>query len=259
MRKWIKGARLALCLVAYLVWSLGAYRYRDPKKARAYRVKNLQRWTHPILRILGFHIEANRDFFSARMQAPQLLISNHLSYMDVLVIASEIPSVFVTSVEIRDTPFLGLLCKAGGTIFIERRSRSWLVDEMKNIAAVMQDGFNVVLFPEGTTSAGTSVLPFKKSLLGCAQIAGVDIRPLCLNYARANGAPTNSVTADSIFYYGTMDFFPHLLRLLSLRSVEIKLTVLPSLEVNEETSRKALADEAYARITQTYRPVPAAT
>lgn len=138
---------------------------------------------------------------------PYLVVSNHLSYLDILVIASVMPSVFVSSVEVRAEAFLGFLARCGGTLFIERRNKSSLKQEIGAITGALKEGLNVVIFPEGTTSNGESVLPFKKSLMETAFLSRCNVLPVCIQYCDENdklSGPRN----DSVCWYGDMAFFP---------------------------------------------------
>ena len=98
-----------------------------------------------------------------------LIVANHLSYLEVLALQIASPSIFVTSKEIERTPFLGSLCKRSGCLFVNRRSIWNLPSETTEIESALSRGFNVTLFPEGTTTDGFSLLPFRSSLLQAAK------------------------------------------------------------------------------------------
>lgn len=182
----------------------------------------------------------------------RLIVSNHLSYLDILILSSIMPSVFITSVELKNTPFLGMLARFGGSIFVERRSPSGLKDEIEMISQALRKGFAVVLFPEGTTTNGECVRPFKSSLLTAAVRAGADILPVCLRYKSVNGKKLGSDDRDLVFYYGGMSFFRHLLRLLTLNSVEAELTLLEPIPARPHHSRKQLAALAHKTVSAAY-------
>jgi 1-acyl-sn-glycerol-3-phosphate acyltransferase len=181
-----------------------------------------------------------------------LIVSNHLSYVDILIISSLAPSAFITSVELKHTFLLGLLARFGGSLFVERRSPAGLKREIAEITRALKEGLTVVLFPEGTTSNGDSVRPFRNSLFTAATETGTDILPLCLKYTRVDGRPLGRGNRDSIFYYGGTSFFEHLPRLLSLRSVDVECTILTPIPALQRDSRKDLARTAHHAISAVY-------
>jgi len=184
-----------------------------------------------------------------------MLVANHVSYLDILVLYALAPFRFITSVEVQRDWFLGTLCTLGGCLFVERRNRVKLQREIKIVAENLKQGINVVLFPEGTTSNGSTVLRFKATLMESAVLAGAPILPLCLNYTHINGQPISDEFSDKVYWYGDMTFFPHLVGLLSLRSIKIDLKVLAPIPISKSSTRKALADEAHRSITHCHREI----
>ena len=207
----------------------------------------------PILWVARLRVEFTG---ALERQGNYLIVSNHLSYIDVLAIARRYPSVFITSMEVYQDPLLGIICRAAGCVFVERRSRSLLQDEIATIADALKDGFDVVLFPEGTTTAGDKILPFRKSLMEAATLAGVNILPLCLNYRSVNGQPVSENTKNAVFYYGDDTFLPNLMRVLDLRDIHLEISSLPPVPVNDGACRKRLAEEAREKIALHFVPIP---
>ena len=185
----------------------------------------------------------------------RLIIANHVSYVDVLVLSSLLPSVFITSVELGDTLLLGPLARFGGSLFVERRKRSGVKREIEEIARVLEQGFNVVLFPEGTTSNGERVLSFKKSLFDSAVRVHAEVLPVCLRYTKINGEPISAHNRNSIFYYGGVTFRAHFPKFLMLKSVEVEVTPLKSIRPQLHT-RGELATAAHEAISATYLAEP---
>jgi len=225
---------------------------RNEADRRRYAAKNLARYCRWYM--VAFNLKVEVRGFEKLADDPRhfMIIANHMSYLDVMVIASRLPSLFVTSVEIENTPLLGTVCRAGGSYFVERRNRTKLAQELDSLGQVLKDGVNLVIFPEGTSSDGEGVLPFKKSLFASAVRASTPVLPLCLRYLSANGKPLDPVTRDALCYYGEMTFFAHFFRFLKLRSARIELLVLDPLDVSSESCRKELADLAHARISQAF-------
>lgn len=202
--------------------------------------------------LLGVRVQVKNRERLRSAGAVHLIVSNHLSYVDVLILSSLIPSVFITSVELKNTALLGTLARLSGSIFVERRNASGLKKEIGLIARVLGQGLPVVLFPEGTTSNGERVLPFKHSLFDSAVIAPADISPVCLRYARVNREHLTSRNRDLVFYYGGAAFFRHFSRLLALTSIDVEVSVLKTVKVRSHQTRKHLSALTHSAISAAY-------
>ena len=205
-----------------------------------------------LLLMLGIRIHVkHRDRLNEKNRG-YLIISNHLSYVDVLVLSSLVPSLFITSVELKNTPLLGTIAKLSGSIFVERRKTTHLKKEIESIAHIIEQGFPVVLFPEGTTSNGDRVMQFKNSLFASAVVAQADILPICLRYTRVNNERVTPQNRDTVFYSGKVTFFQHVPRLLSRKSIDVEVTPLRAIQVCIHRSRKDLAAMAYNVLSTAY-------
>jgi 1-acyl-sn-glycerol-3-phosphate acyltransferase len=180
-----------------------------------------------------------------------LFVSNHLSYLDILIFAAQGPTLFITSEEVRRTFFLGFMSALGGSLFVNRRSVSGVRRDINTIAGLLSDGYRVCFFPEATSTDGSKILPFKSSFFEAAKKAEAAITPLCIRYTSINGQPTDRKSRDYVCYYGDMFFFPHFIKLMSLRGIGAELTVLSSIST-QRYSRKELAEVAYRRIVKAY-------
>ena len=187
-----------------------------------------------------------------------LFVGNHLSYMDVLVIHSVLPACFVTSREVRETPVLGLVCRLAGCLFVERRSRASLLNEVGEIAAGLSEGLRVAIFPESTSTNGEQILPFKRPLFLAAIQSKRPVVPFCLNYVEVGGRPINKKTRDTVFWYGDMGFAGHLWALAgnggSLAEIIFIDPIAPTLYETESASSLAL--QSRAAIERVFKPVP---
>ncbi len=206
-----------------------------------------------MLALLGIHLHIRHHERLQKKKAGLLIVSNHVSYVDVLIISSLVPSVFITSVELGSTLFLGMLARFGGSMFVERRKAAGLKKEISLIARVLGSGLPVTLFPEGTTSDGERVQPFKNSLFDAAVAARVDVLPLCLRYMNVNGKRMTAASRDSVFYYGGASFSRHIPRLLSLASVDVEIIPLKLIRLQDNGSRKDLAAQAHSAISSAYQ------
>lgn len=143
-----------------------------------------------------------------------LLISNHLGYIDILVLASVAPTVFVAKRDVKFWPVIGVLAQMGGTLFVNRARRVHVGQINDEIQAALNRGALVVLFPEGTSSDGQTVLPFKTLLLEPAAQTTHPLSVSAIDYAIEDGD-----AGKEVCYWGDHTFFPHLLNLLGKRTV----------------------------------------
>jgi 1-acyl-sn-glycerol-3-phosphate acyltransferase len=190
--------------------------------------------------------------FSVRYEAagipPQtgLLVCNHLSYLDILVLVSLTPAVFVSKSEVKNWPVFGWCARLAGTLFVDRTRRTDVARMNAEIERALAQGNVVVVFPEGTSWDASEVLPFKSSLL--APIVGTN-HPLTAAGLRYS-VPDGSVAAD-VCYWGDMTFFPHLMRLMTKRHIRARVAFASISQPAPD--RKALALQLHgvvSRLTQ---------
>jgi lyso-ornithine lipid O-acyltransferase len=184
-----------------------------------------------------------------------LIVSNHLGMIDILAISSLRPCLFITSVDMRETPFLGQLAEASGCLFVERRNRSNISNEILVIREALAQGFNVVLFPEATSTNGEKVIPFKKTLMTAAAGTGVPILPLCLNYRKVNGEPNSLKWRDHVFWYGDIPFIDAFKRHFALNSIELDMDFLNEIICHTEEDRRIVSQTAQDQIVAHYTPI----
>lgn len=232
--------------------SLGKVRHRDPMARLQFYTNNVANYTRRALKLFNFDVELIGYDPDLMKQKNFLLVSNHMSYIDILVLSSIQPCVFVTSVDMGEQPFLGPMAEMGGSIFVERRHRRQISHDVNVMAETLRAGHNVVIYPEGTSSNGERVLPFKKSLLMSAVEAGVDIMPLTIKYIEVNGEPFSLENRDRLCWYGDMDFLSHFLGLMKVRGARAQLHFHEPLPVTKETTRYELADQCHQLISRTY-------
>jgi 1-acyl-sn-glycerol-3-phosphate acyltransferase len=210
--------------------------FRPEKSAVAARALWLQRASRRNLRIFKFTAQVAGPVPSAG-----LLVSNHLSYLDVPVMASLTPAVFVAKREIKSWPVIGWLAQLAGTLFIDRGRRMDVAPVNAAIQTTLEGGALVVVFPEGTSSDGRTVLPFKSSLLEPAtrQIHSLSIS--LIQYELDDGDASKDVC-----FWGNVTFFGHLLNLLSKRTLRASIRFAPIQSI--DTSRKELAQQLHSEM-----------
>lgn len=173
-------------------------------------------------RALWLHVQAKRAASAIELKVNYtgsevtggLLVANHLSYLDVLLLAARQPVTFVAKKEVRSWPVLGWFGIMAGTLFIDRSRRSSVMELRPLMGSLLAAGGAVVLFPEGTSSSGRFVLSFKRGLIQPAIDTQAMVTPVGLHYAALRG----SVERD-VCFWGDMNFAPHFLRLLLCESV----------------------------------------
>lgn len=203
-----------------------------------------------VLYILGVRVSSNIASLGLPLNKNYLILPNHVSYIDIFILSSCLPSVFIASVDqAQDNIILGKATELSGSLFIERRSRSNIQKELQSISKTLRLGANLVLFPEGTTSNGEKVLPFKSSFLALAEHEDIDVLPVSIKYTKINDEDINPLNRDLVFYYGDMTFFTHFFKLLSVRSVDVELTFLDIIRPQQHHSRKELASYAFSAIS----------
>lgn len=254
MNMLLKIAGTVLFLIAYLLTSCFISIFPvSGKLRRSMRIQNTSFFSRLALALFGIRVHADHGERLHANSGGRLVVSNHLSYVDVLIISSLVPSTFITSVELKHTFLLGTLARFGGCLFVERRNPSGLKQEIADIKRVLDQGFPVVLFPEGTTSNGDGVRQFKNSLFDAAVSAGSDILPFCLRYTKINDDPVTDGNRDAVLYYGGTTFFNHLPRLLAQKSVDVEVSPLKTIAATSGTSRKELAAQAHDAICTAYQ------
>ncbi|MCL7944332.1 lysophospholipid acyltransferase family protein [Marinobacter sp. ATCH36] len=181
-------------------------------------------------RCLGFRISAK----GIPDNGPVLYVSNHISWSDIPVLGGMVPLHFLSKAEVGRWPIIGWLANQAGTLFIQRGSgKAGLA--RREIANTLGQGRSVLVFPEGTTTAGVTVLPFHSRLLQAAADAGVDIQPISIGYLR-NGHPDHLAP-----FIGDDEFQHHLVRMLRQPAVEVGVIAHPVVSLREGSDLSEIA------------------
>lgn len=214
------------------------------------------RMTWLACRIVGLRIRVvSPDGTDGYRPKQALYVANHISYLDALILHSFLPARFVTSQEFAETPFLGGICRAGGCLFVERRYPMRVGRDISTLVENFHAGHSVVLFPEGTTSNGCEMLPFKSSLFAAADQTRVPVVPITINFTAANRKPITPCERDSIAWYGDTGFLPHLWSLMQLSHIEVVVRIHDALPKLGPRSRKRYAQESRGAIGASWIPI----
>jgi 1-acyl-sn-glycerol-3-phosphate acyltransferase len=242
-----QGLRLTLRSLAILLLTLSLL----PGQWLALRLdvrlaRKLPRIYHRlVLRVIGLRI---REFGSPTRLGPVLVAANHSSWLDICVIASRLEAAFVARADMRRWPGVGLLAALARSVFVDRSRRADVAKAAAAIAERMIAGETIVLFPEGTTSDGNRVLPFKPSLIHAARHladAGRPLRvqPLAIAYLASNGLPLGRAARPGLCWYGDMTLSPHLAGVLRLASIDVALVWCAPVEIAATADRKVVAGQ----------------
>ena len=174
-----------------------------------------------------------------------LLISNHISWLDIIVIGQYLPVYFVAKSDISSWPIIGYLSRQGGTIFIRRGNKKSIKETAEKMIWVLKQNSNIVAFPEGTTTSGNEVLSFHASLFQPALLTKSVIQPVVIQY---EGAAKHQAP-----FIGEDDFVRHLIKMLCLDKVEVRLSFLPvikSLGKDRHTVCVEAREKIYEKISE---------
>ena len=231
---------LFLTTLVLLPFHLLAILFQDPAANYAPHI-----WHKTACWCLGIKIIYKGEISKNR---PLMLVSNHVSWLDILVLGASAPLVFIAKSEVRDWPIFGVLAKLQRSVFIERHRRGKTREQVSTIAKRMKQGDVVVLFPEGTTSDGNFILPFKSALFGAAQSAhdgmttpNLTIQPVCIAYCSAHGIPLGRGGRDLAAWPGDVPLLPHLGDVIAEGSLGIEITFPPPLAFDHQMKRSEIA------------------
>ena len=181
-----------------------------------------------------------------------VIIGNHVSYVDGIVLGSIFPILFVSKREVKGWPIVGQWNTLCGTIFINRQRKELVGSLIEEMSGKLRQEANILLFPEGTSTNGERMLPFQTAPLAAPLRSRSIIVPTTIAYTSIDDKPISAANRDRIFWYGDMDFISHFWKLLALRSIEVLVTIQPKIECfrypDTSAGRKMLAEDCYNRV-----------
>lgn len=190
-----------------------------------------------LVSILGIKVKVSGKSEFLKMRGVFFVI-NHLSYLDGMVASSLSPLVFIGRSDLKSWPLFGTLSSLSDTIFVNRVDPSNIHRELERIVFSLSNKTNVILFAEGTSTNGKRLLPFKTSFFEAPLKCGCKIVPLAIKYTRINTEELNDKNKDLIYWYGDMEFLPHLFGVLKLKRVDVEVKVFKPLSISEIPNEK---------------------
>ena len=201
-----------------------------------WRGKVFRMWARETASALGMRVKVHGDL----PEAPYLIASNHLSYVDIIAIATQLDAVFIAKNEILGWPLLGNIVRGFDSLFVERGDPKDLIRVNRAMSHALESGKGIVFFPEGTSTAGSDVLPFQPPLFHSAAAAGHPVHYLTIFYKTPRSAPPAS---RAVCWWGDMEFVSHLKDLLKIRTFTCCLAFGPRPIVSSR--RKDLASNVW--------------
>ena len=221
-------AALAFPVLSFCLTPAGAKLKRDALK---------QAWLKWFGSIVALEIVKDGEAHAA----PLLLVSNHISWLDIIVLGRFLPANFVAKSDILQWPIIGYLAERAGTVFVRRGDKQQVQKTAEQMVWLLKQDSAVIAFPEGTTTSGDTVLPFHASLFQPGLLTRSAIQPVVLKYL--------GKAAEQAPFIGEDAFLPHLLRILSLDKIQVQVVFLPEINTSGK-SRHSICHEARAAILE---------
>lgn len=181
-----------------------------------------------------------------------VIIANHVSYVDGIVLGSIFPILFVSKREVKKWPIVGQWNVLCGSIFINRQRKGQVASLVEEMTRKLRQEANILLFPEGTSTNGEKILPFQTVPLAAPLRNRSIIVPVTITYKSIDDQPVTTANRDSVYWYDDMEFVTHFWDLLALRGIEVLLAIQPKLECfrypDNSAGRKKLAEDCYNRV-----------
>lgn len=181
-----------------------------------------------------------------------VILANHVSYVDGIVLGSIFPIVFVSKREVKHWPIVGQWNVLCGTIFIDRQRKRRVGSLVREMTRKLKQEANILLFPEGTSTNGERMLPFQSVPLAAPLRTRSIIVPVTVTYKIIDEQPVSAANRDAVYWYGDMEFISHFWNLLGLRGIEVMVTIQPKVECfrypDNSAGRKKLAEDCYERV-----------
>ncbi len=206
-------------------------------------------WHRGCCRIFGIVVQVSG---TATTERPVLFVSNHVSYLDIVVLGGVLAGSFISKADVASWPVFGFLARLQDTLFIERASRH-VKGQLDQMQQRLQHADNLILFPEGTSSDGTQVLPFKSALFKSVEKGApvsVWIQPVSLSYHSYCGQEMPQSIRDCYAWYADMPALSHMARMAGMKQVSVLVTLHPIVSGETFANRKPLAEYCQQQVAE---------
>ncbi|REL38228.1 1-acyl-sn-glycerol-3-phosphate acyltransferase [Rhodohalobacter sp. SW132] len=206
----------------------------------------LKLWGRSISRLLSIRVTVEGPIPSA----PFFLVSNHLSYVDIIVLFRTLHTTFVAKAEIADWPVLGTIAKSVGIVFIDRKNKMDIARVNEEISGKVTDTRGLTLFPEGTTSPGEKLLRFRPSLLEYPSKSKLGVHYCVLHYSTC---PNSDPAHETVCWWGDDPIHTHLYNLAKQKNINATITFGDN--VLHDSDRKLLAEKLHNKMSAIFTPI----
>ena len=217
--------------------------YINDKQKKKY-IKN---WSKRLLSILKIQLEINQDLNKLLSSKQFLIVSNHISWIDIFLINSIFPISFLSRGDVAKWPLIGKLTKCADTIYIKRGNKKSLSMAASQIENKLNKMNSVFFFPEGFATDGSKLLPFKSNFFQTAINSNINILPLAIRYT----SDDKFTSAPS--YSGDISLVQSMLALIQIKNLKAQIFVLPV--ISNKYDRKVIANEAHQRIFKALKAI----
>ncbi len=235
------------CIVQ--IGCLPLLQFRSRLRARCMRL-----WAMLVCMVLNVRIVLAGGLQQTVPRGDFFIVSNHISYVDIIVLARVLTVSFLSKHEVKRWPIFGWLAYFAGSVFVNRESRNSVIPALREIAERMAHGVNVAVFPEGTTSDGLRLLEFKSTFFELPVKAGRPVLPIAIRYLSADGRRIPVDESPPVAWFGAAAIAPNVWRLLGMRELVVRVGAAEPLCFAESAgvNRKLLAHKARARVAEVY-------
>lgn len=224
---------------------------KNEKEQKTNAAKAIRFWTDFCLKVFSVHVKLINYKI---IDGPFLLVANHMGFIDILLSSSLTPMNYITSIEMKNTPVLGWISQLGGCFYVERRNRSNIYGELQNIVEALKSGFRIGLFPEAQATNGEQVIPFKRTLIMAAPLAGVPIQPVVVNFDKLAGEPFTLKNRDAVCWHDDTNFIVSLWRAFSLKNIDASVEFLPPVMIDANEDKALVADRIHKMVADKFKP-----
>lgn len=219
-------------------------------------------WWHRIAsRLLGIQIRTHGRQITNR---PVLFVSNHISWLDIVTLGATIKASFISKSEVANWGIFAFCARMHRTVYIDRTRRSQSHNQRTALEERFTEGNSVILFPEGTSTDGTIVKPFKSALFSAAErpLDGgkydakngvphyITVQPVTLSYVRVNGMPVGRAMRPKLAWYGDMELTDHVWEIMGMGRIDALVQFHEPVTIDAFGSRKAMAKACHESVSQ---------
>ncbi len=241
---WRALAMVLVTVLTCVAWSLGATcMFWSRERRHAWRRVLMRQWCRWGCVALGVRVTVR----GALPKDAQYLVANHLGYLDILVLGSQANAAFVSRADVEHWPVIGWLAKQFDTVFLERSKKRDLPTVNAGLKERLERGEVIVMFPEGSSSSGEGLLPFRSPLLGPPAEHGSAVAAACIRYTTGKGDPD---AMHCVAWWGDMEFAPHAAAMLSASRIHAVVAFAPQARRNAD--RKQLAAQLQQDVAQLF-------